>query len=206
MALESKNQTLASDFVSLKARVKAEMLRRCHTGSLKSYAGSDYEYTVKPEKGGRLLPEHVNKIIVPINAIKPTGLDQVVTGDQALSIDYISEQLSTHESYPMRGSGTDCVGSCSGLCSSGCWNSCSGCGGACSHSCSGDCEGSCDGSCDGGCDTTCSGGCQGHCGDGCYGCTGACRNNCTGCSGKCKDTCSRTCNWACYGTSGHSET
>ena len=64
MALASKNQTLASDFVSLKARVKSEMLRRCHAGSLKGYAGTDYEYTVQPEKGGQLLSEHVNKIVV----------------------------------------------------------------------------------------------------------------------------------------------
>ena len=197
MALAPKNQTLASDFVSLKARVKSEMLRRCHTGSLKGYAGTDYEYTVQPEKGGQLLSEHVNKIVVPINAIKPTGLEQVVVGDQALSIDYISEQLSNHENYPMRGSGTDCAGSCSGLCSSGCWNSCSGCGGSCSYSCSG------------GCDDTCSGGCDGSCGTSCWrdgctsNCTAACRMDCTGgCSG-CSATC-RSCAGVCgYGCGYH---
>lgn len=65
MALNSQNQILASDFVSLKARVKAEMNRRRYSGSLTSYAGTAYDYTENPTSGGVIKPEHANKLIIP---------------------------------------------------------------------------------------------------------------------------------------------
>lgn len=73
MALNSQNQILASDFVSLKARVKAEMNRRRYSGSLTSYAGTAYDYTENPTSGGVIKPEHANKLIIPVNAITPSG-------------------------------------------------------------------------------------------------------------------------------------
>lgn len=172
MALESKNQTLASEFVTIKARVKAEMLRRSHDGSLKKYAGEEYDYSVAPTPGGQLLPEHFNKIIEPLNAVKPTGFETVSSGDQAMSIKDIETALSEMEKFPMSGSSsgrTDCQGSCSGLCYSHCWNSCSGCGYSCSTDCSGDCSDACNLNCAGscgacsGCDSNCWGGCSGSC-------------------------------------------
>lgn len=205
MALTSNNSIMASDFVSMKARVKAEMNRRKYVGSLTSYAGTTYDYTVSPASNGVISIEHANKLIVPINAINSSGYSEKKAGDIINELDTLNIKLTAHEKQALYGA-TDCASSCSGLCRTGCSGTCSGCGGACSYSCSGTCDGGCDTTCSGGCDTTCSGGCQGHCGDGCYGCTGACRTNCSGCSGSCKGTCSRTCNWACYGTSGHSET
>lgn len=190
MALASNNIVLASDFVSLKARVKAEMNRRCRVGSLTAYAGTNYDYTVTPATGGVIKSEHLQKLTTPVNAIANTGIAQGDPGTVISALDAFDTKLTAHENYPMRGSGTDCASSCSGLCSSGCWNSCSGCGGSCSYSCSG------------GCDNTCSGGCDGSCGTSCWrdgctsNCTAACRMDCTGgCSG-CSATC-RSCAGVC---------
>ena len=194
MSLASQNIILASDFVSLKARVKAEMNRRCYSGSLTSYAGTSYDYSVTPASNGKILPEHLNKLTTPVNAISNCGISEKQSGDVIPALDDFNTKLSSHEAFPMRGSGTDCASGCSGLCSSGCWNSCSGCGGSCSYDCtgcSGTCSGGCDGSCSGGCSTSCGGACWR---DGCTSnCTAACRMDCTGgcssCRGKCTGSC-----------------
>lgn len=206
MALNSQNQILASDFVSLKARVKAEMNRRCRSGSLTAYAGSAYDYSVVPANGVIVKPEHLNKLVVPINAISPSGYTEKAAGDAVPELATLDAKLAAHEAYPMRGSGSDCASGCSGLCSSGCYNSCSGCGGSCSYDCSG-----CSGTCSGGCDTTCSGSCSGSCGGACWrdgctsNCTAACRMDCTGgCKGNCGSICSTNCRTTCVSTSGTS--
>lgn len=206
MALNSQNQILASDFVSLKARVKAEMNRRCRSGSLTAYAGSAYDYSVVPANGVIVKPEHLNKLVVPINAISPSGYTEKAAGDAVPELATLDAKLAAHEAYPMRGSGSDCASGCSGLCSSGCYNTCSGCGGSCSYDCSG-----CSGTCSGGCDTTCSGSCSGSCGGACWrdgctsNCTAACRMDCTGgCKGNCGSICSTNCRTTCISTSGTS--
>lgn len=206
MALNSQNQILASDFVSLKARVKAEMNRRCRSGSLTAYAGAAYDYSVVPANGVIVKPEHLNKLVVPINAISPSGYTEKAAGDAVPELATLDAKLAAHEAYPMRGSGSDCASGCSGLCSSGCYNTCSGCGGSCSYDCSG-----CSGTCSGGCDTTCSGSCSGSCGGACWrdgctsNCTAACRMDCTGgCKGNCGSICSTNCRTTCVSTSGTS--
>lgn len=206
MALNSQNQILASDFVSLKARVKAEMNRRCRSGSLTAYAGTAYDYSVVPANGVIVKPEHLNKLVVPINAISPSGYTEKAAGDAVPELATLDAKLAAHEAYPMRGSGSDCASGCSGLCSSGCYNSCSGCGGSCSYDCSG-----CSGTCTGDCEGTCSGGCSTSCGGACWrdgctsNCTAACRMDCTGgCKGNCGSICSTNCRTTCVSTSGKS--
>lgn len=206
MALNSQNQILASDFVSLKARVKAEMNRRCRSGSLTAYAGTAYDYSVVPANGVIVKPEHLNKLVVPINAISPSGYTEKAAGDAVPELATLDAKLAAHEAYPMRGSGSDCASGCSGLCSSGCYNSCSGCGGSCSYDCSG-----CSGTCTGDCEGTCSGGCSTSCGGACWrdgctsNCTAACRMDCTGgCKGNCGSICSTNCRTTCVSTSGTS--
>lgn len=206
MALNSQNQILASDFVSLKARVKAEMNRRCRSGSLTAYAGSAYDYSVVPANGVIVKPEHLNKLVVPINAISPSGYTEKAAGDAVPELATLDAKLAAHEAYPMRGSGSDCASGCSGLCSSGCYNSCSGCGGSCSYDCSG-----CSGTCTGDCEGTCSGGCSTSCGGACWrdgctsNCTAACRMDCTGgCKGNCGSICSTNCRTTCVSASGTS--
>ena len=202
MSLASKNVILASDFVSLKARVKAEMNRRCRSGSMTSYAGTSYDYSVTPASNGKILPEHLNKLTTPVNAISNCGIAEKQSGDVIPALDDFDAKLSSHEAFPIRGSGTDCASSCSGLCSSGCWNSCSGCGGSCSYSCSGGCDTGCSGcegcgsGCSAGCAPTCAGGCWN---DGCTSnCTAACRMDCTGgCGGGCGTSCRRGCSASC---------
>lgn len=205
MALSAANQILAADFVALKARVKAEMERRCQEDSLAAYASTEYDYTVEPTQGGQALIEHINKVVEPINAISDTGIDsEQVAGAQLKALDDLDTALSAHELIPMKGSGTDCSGGCAGLCSSGCWDSCSGCGGACSSSCSGSCSGGCKGcggscssSCSGGCSSGCSG-CSGSCSGGCNTtCSGTCSGSCSGCSGSCSGTCKGSCGSTC---------
>lgn len=206
MALNSQNQILASDFVSLKARVKAEMNRRCRSGSLTAYAGAAYDYSVVPANGVIVKPEHLNKLVVPINAISPSGYTEKAAGDAVPELATLDAKLAAHEAYPMRGSGSDCASGCSGLCSSGCYNSCSGCGGSCSYDCSG-----CSGTCTGDCEGTCSGGCSTSCGGACWrdgctsNCTAACRMDCTGgCKRNCGSICSTNCRTTCVSTSGTS--
>lgn len=206
MALNSQNQILASDFVSLKARVKAEMNRRCRSGSLTAYAGAAYDYSVVPANGVIVKPEHLNKLVIPINAISPSGYTEKAAGDAVPELATLDAKLAAHEAYPMRGSGSDCASGCSGLCSSGCYNSCSGCGGSCSYDCSG-----CSGTCTGDCEGTCSGGCSTSCGGACWrdgctsNCTAACRMDCTGgCKGNCGSICSTNCRTTCVSTSGTS--
>lgn len=206
MALNSQNQILASDFVSLKARVKAEMNRRCRSGSLTAYAGAAYDYSVVPANGVIVKPEHLNKLVVPINAISPSGYTEKAAGDAVPELATLDAKLAAHEAYPMRGSGSDCASGCSGLCSSGCYNSCSGCGGSCSYDCSG-----CSGTCTGDCEGTCSGGCSTSCGGACWrdgctsNCTAACRMDCTGgCKENCGSICSTNCRTTCVSTSGTS--
>ena len=183
MALTASNKALAEDFINLKARVKAEMNRRNLTNSLVSYAGADYDYSVVPTIGDKLLSEHIEKIIVPINAIASTGFSTEQEGLLIKAMDTLDVQLSAHETKPLRGSGTDCAAGCSGLCTNACTGTCQG---SCSGSCTGSCSGSCSGGCSGcsGC-TNCSGSCTGSC-SGCSGCTNCSGcGPCTGCLGKC---------------------
>ena len=71
----------AAQIISLKAEVKAEVLRRQYTGSVASYGGSGYDFTINPTAGNPILIEHGNKIIQPLLAIKDiSGLSNAVQG------------------------------------------------------------------------------------------------------------------------------
>lgn len=200
MSLSAKEQCLAQEMIDLKARVKAEMQRRNGNGSLVAYAGTDYDYTVDPAAGGQMLTEHVNKIVVPMNAITASGMTEQAVGDQAMAMDVIDAKLTVYVAEPSQKNGTSsCSGACSGLCVSSCYSSC---GGSCSVGC-GSCGG-CSGGCTGDCNETCSNqcgsdGCSGNCGSNCKrdGCTAYCGMSCWGkcssnCSGGCENTCKNT--------------
>lgn len=188
MALTVGNRYLASEFIELKAKVKEEMLRRKYKGTLVSYGSSAYDYTVQPTDGDVVLPEHVNKISEPLNAINDTGIpSKFESGDVITAIDALDTFLEKAKQYSLTSSSTDCKSSCSGLCVTGCGTSCKGCSGTCTGSCTGcsgcsgcsGCGGVCSSSCISACDTTC----QGQCKDGCYsgcksGCKGSCKNDC----------------------------
>lgn len=182
MALTVGNRYLASEFIALKARVKAEMLRRKYKGTLVSYGSSAYDYEVQPTDGGVVLPEHLNKIAIPLNAINDTGISEVDSGDVIKAIEVLDEFVTTAAGYSVTSSSTDCKSSCSGLCVTGCGSTCKGCSGSCTGGCTG-CS-----SCSGcsGCGDTCSKNCQ----NSCYTlCKGGCKGGCTGCTGDCTNTC-----------------
>ena len=204
MSLSAKEQCLAQEMIDLKARVKAEMNRRCHNGSLTAYAGIAYDYTVAPESGGQMLTEHVNKIVVPMNAITASGMTEQAVGDQAMAMDGIDAKLTVYEVEPMQKNGTSsCSGACSGLCVGGCYNNCSGCGGACSYSCSGECDTTCSTDCGvDGC-SNCTGSCKGGCHKTCKGyCKGTCDKECNDCGTQCSHNCKNTCRGECLGGCG----
>lgn len=192
MSLSAKEQCLAQEMIDLKARVKAEMQRRNGNGSLVAYAGTDYDYTVDPAAGGQMLTEHVNKIVVPMNAITASGMTEQAAGDQAMAMDVIDAKLTVYVAEPSRKNGTSsCSGACSGLCVSSCYSSCGGC--------TGGCTGNCGEACKDDCNTTCSN----DCGRGCNGCTAACKTGCGVCTGTCKAECADNCTTTCVNKCGN---
>lgn len=178
----------ASDFISLKARVKAECERRKYNGSVVTYGGTAYDYTVTPAPNSVPLPEHFNKIIVPMNKIMSTGISQVVSGSPVGALNDIASALTTLEGIDATASSSGCSSSCTGLCQGTCTTGCTGCTGTCKDSCGSGCSS--------GCGTSCSNNCSTGCRDGCTGsCEGSCVNGCGqycegGCTGNCKGTCS----------------
>lgn len=179
----------SADFNDLKARVKAECLRRRYTGSVAEYGGSAYDYTVVPTAGGKILYEHYTKIADPLTAIDGiarTPRSRVNKSD----MDEMTAAITELESYSLRSDETGCNASCTGLCLSTCTGSCAeGCVSACANSCQNDCTDIC-----GECGASCSGGCTGYC-------TAACANNCDAiCTAYCQEGCGATCAGDCYGS------
>lgn len=181
-------------YTQLKARVKAECLRRCYQGSVAEYGGAAYDFTNAPSTDKNVLTEHFEKIATPLRAINPSGLptagQQKVISDAYLSL--MESKVSAFEQRNLADtSGTDCAASCTGACYGTCATACSSCGASCSNNCSGGCGTSCS--------TNCSGGCSGDC-DGCSGCGSGCASSCRGtCSVTCGNAgCSGSCSTSCY--------
>lgn len=173
---------LTSDFLALKAEVKAEMLRRCHSGSVAEYGGEGYDFSTPPTDGGPLLGEHLEKNLAPMQAVDPDGLPVYPGGLDRQGLEAMETKVQAWKTRALTDeSGSDCKAGCTGTCYAGCATGCKQeCSGACKDTCKG-CDG-CDG-CDGGC-------------DGCDGCGGACSNSCRN---TCKDGCSKTCTDSCSG-------
>lgn len=188
-----KEEISALDFVLLKERVKGECSRRKYNGSVASYASSSYDYTVTPTTGKVPLPEHFNKIIVPMNAIINTGRTQTKSGFLVRQIYELGEAMTTLESIEFTAASSGCKASCTGLCQGTCTTGCTGC------------TGSCSGSCGSGCSTGCWNICYADCATGCYSscdrtCAPTCSQNCYNtCSGTCSGGCSSLCKGTCVG-------
>lgn len=176
----------AADFNNLKARVKAECLRRRYTGSVAEYGGSDYDYTVVPEAGGKILYEHYTKIANPLTAIDGivrTPRSRVNQSD----MDEMTATVTELENYSLRSDETGCNASCTGLCLSTCTGSCEeGCVSACANTCEINCTDTCYAACAANCE---------------YGCSAECANNCEAiCTAYCQEGCGATCAGDCYGS------
>ena len=187
----------AQRFADLKARVRAECLRRCYTGSVAAYGGADYEYTNPAATGHTIDTEHYEKLAFPlaqINSSKVNGIDgdRVITDEDITAFE---SALTLFEARAMTDKTQgDCRASCTGACYTGCTSDCKG---ACTQSCADDCTGECTG-----CGEECAGacyGCSAWCTVACVGgCDGSCKNNC---GGDCKSQCTTTCgNQGCVGS------
>jgi len=200
MSMGIGNKSIAQDFINLKARVKAEMLRRNGSGSLTAYAGVAYDYTAVPVVGGKVKIEHYSKVRDTMTYINPAtvSLPAKIVGDKKQAMNLLEANMTSYEAKPRSDrTASDCAAGCSGVCISTCstacvgCSSCSSCSGSCdgcsgcSGSCSGGCSG-CSGSCSGSC-SSCTGSCTGFCSTGCSGCTSC--SGCSGCGGACQDDC-----------------
>ena len=188
----------------LKAKIKAEMLRRRGTGSLASYGTAAYDFTVTPIEGQTILTEHGQKTVDLLLKIAPHGDLTEVQQNAPIPNGFDTELLSYVDSLAAETDPTgynpqassSCNTSCTGLCTTACTSTCTSCTGTCAGSCSG-CSGSCSGTC-----TSCSGcsgcsGCGSGCASGCYGCS-SCSGTCSGCSGTCQGSCGSGCS-SCVG-------
>lgn len=196
MGLNAGDVISASAFTELKARIKAECSRRKYNGSVASYAGASYDYTVTPTTGDVPLPEHFNKIIVPLNAIINTGMSQEASGDVVYQMSTISASLTTLENIGATAASSGCKASCTGLCQGTCASACTtGCTGACKGTCKGTCTGGCGSNCAGTCWAACFVNCDTYCTDTCDSvCAFSCTADCAGgCKGGCLSGCMGTC-------------
>lgn len=168
----------AQEFVNLKLRVKAEMLRRSLVGSLASYGGDEYDYIYAPSTNFPITTEHGYKIWYPMEQINSTGTKEPKQNNILENFEVLESFLSESELLPIGvKNNSNCRASCSGLCQNTCSGSCSGtCTNRCSEGCSSSCTNSCDGSCEGFCEGGCAGYCTRACGDSACGviCEGSC--------------------------------
>lgn len=201
----------AEEIKNLKARIKAECLRRSFENSVAAYGGTAYDYTDVPASGVKVKQEHYDKMATPLNAInadkvpnKTAGANTKIMRTVFTGFDGFVTLLEKRVKED--NSGSDCKGNCAGLCYSTCVGGCTnGCSGTCENTCTGGCTSctGCTGSCSG-CSGSCSGGCtsctscSGSCTDAC---TGACKTNCqTTCTGYCYTGCYNTCKGGCSGS------
>lgn len=207
--MAGERKLTAQDALALKEKVKAEMLRRCHSGSVASYGGAEYDFTAPPAPGGPVLGEHLKKNLAPMNAVNGDGLPAYpgpLTAQGQAAMETKIEAWATRSLTDR--SATDCKSGCTGTCYSACSTGCtggcssgcaSGCGDACSTGCTSGCTGctGCTG-CSYGCANTCSGACGGICSNDCgLECSTACQDGCaitcySDCTGTCGDRCERT--------------
>lgn len=209
----------AARFTALKSKVKAEMKRRCRSGSVASYGGTAYDYTTTPAQGGIILKEHRDKLTVPLAAVNSNAVPNT-SGEKIISETELSNMEARVTAWSARSitdrSGTDCKSGCTGTCYTGCTTGCYGCGSGCPDGCYG-CGSGCPDGCSGcgsGCPDGCSGcgsgcpgsctGCGSGCPSGCSGCGTGCANGCRGCDSVCNDDCTTACYQDCNNECGDS--
>ncbi len=195
-------QIKAERFAALKAKVKAECLRRSHSGSVAGYGGAAYDYTTPPTAGGVVRQEHRSKLAEPLSAINSNDVPKN-DGQARVSEAELAAMETKVTAWAARSltdtGGSDCLSGCTGTCYTGCATGCTGCGSGCPSactSCGSGCPTSCTG-CGSGCPTSCSS-CGSGCGDGCSGCGDGCTDSCSGCGDACSTSCSGICSNTCY--------
>ena len=175
----------AERFTALKAKVKAEMLRRNQSGSVAEYGGAAYDYTNAPAAGRVIQKEHIEKLTGPMRAVNP---DLVPAPGNVVTEAELANLETRITAWAQRAivdkTATDCKSGCTGTCYTGCSTTCSGtCSGSCGDSCSYNCTNTCKDFCGSNvCETSC---------------TTACVDTCQGtCKQTCGDWCKDNCQWA----------
>lgn len=216
----------AERLTALKAKVKAEMLRRSQSGSVAAYGGAGYDYASAPGPGKVTRQEHLDKLSGPMSAVNADAVPGK-TGPRVVSEAELVNMETRVDVWAARSmtdrSGSDCKAGCTGTCYTGCatgcygCSGCSGCGSGCASGCSG-CDGcsgcgsgcpngcsACSDGCASGCGELCSTGCYAACELGCYtgcngcsGCGSGCPNSCSACSDGCATGCVAACQLGCY--------
>ena len=181
MAFVVNQPIISSEMISLKAKVKAEVLRRSQSGSVSSYGGSSYDYnsTDIPTSNRPLQASAYNKIIEPAKSIGDLGTHNTLSSNQVIkALGDVNSKVTTWAARNLEDrTSTDCRSGCTGTCytgcNTGCYTGCTSC-----TSCT-----SCTGctNCTG-CGSGCPSGCGG-CGDACTGCGSGCPSSCSGCTG-----------------------
>lgn len=201
----------AKRFADLKNRVRAECLRRCYSGSVADYGGTDFDYSAEPTKDQLIRTEHYTKLVVPLSKINEDDIPSL-EGNRIISDAEMTQMEAAVTRYETRSMSDttkgDCKSSCTGACHTACSSTCTG---GCGQQCSGTCTGGCNGcsGCSGRCTGSCSG-CGSGCSSGCSGrCTGGCKDSCTvtcgqqGCVGSCLGLCHNGCTSSCQKSCGY---
>lgn len=197
MSLSANSTITSTDIKVLKAKVKAEMLRRDGNGSLVEYGGDSYDYTVAPTSGKAILIEHANKIITPMNKVTASGFTEIKAGNTIKSLETLDAKVTAYAAENKTSSSSSCASSCSGLCKGGSMTTSCGCSGSCGGVCSSSSDGSCtcgsacQGSTEASTCSNCKDGCTAYCGMSCYGsCSAAWNGGGSTCSAaKCSGSC-----------------
>lgn len=161
----------AEKVIELKAKIKAEMLRRDGHGSLATYGDSTYDFTTNPVIGELIKAEHGQKTVDLLLKIEDYG-DLTLSDQHSVIPSSFTEELLAEVDRLARETKTgldtetsSCRGDCTGLCVGSCIGQCNGCTG---------CTASCGTGCASGCYSNCTGSCNADCTSGCFSaCTGA---------------------------------
>ena len=142
----------AEKVIELKAKIKAEMLRRNGHGSLEKYAGSSYDFTITPVKGELIKAEHGQKTVDLLLKIEDYGdltlseqyskIPSSFTEELLTEIDRLASETKTG----LLTEKSSCRGDCTGLCVGSCIGQCNGCT-SCTASCGTGCASGCKSAC-----------------------------------------------------------
>lgn len=133
--------------LEIKAKLKAEMLRRglnnstASFGSLSEYAGSDYDFTNIPTENTHLTKDQGEKTINILYRVEDQkGCDYVIDDSRSPSdnnFEALNTYIDTLAAEDIEAMHTSCRGACSGLCFGSCIGLCNGCSGKCDTGCVG---------------------------------------------------------------------
>ena len=133
--------------IEIKAKLKAEMLRRglnnstSSFGSLSEYGGEEYDFSVEPAKNAHILQEHGQKTINILYRIEDQENCEYVKDDSKIPSDTNFKALNSYidilATETMEDTSSACRGACSGLCYGSCIGNCNGCSGKCDTGCVG---------------------------------------------------------------------